>query len=93
MRYLVIGGDVFSRSDGERHYVSARRLVALYRLDIRECVLADEGDFWPPGYRPPQLLGVDLWTLVILRPRADGDYRLPDPPKPDFVVNGVKTAS
>lgn len=70
-RYLVIGGMVRSKTDGDYHYVYSRELAMLYGLDmsIHDVTLAEEnGNF---------LKGFDTSSFIILRPRYDGDYTLP----------------
>lgn len=68
-RYLVIGGNVISKNDGDEHYISARRLVDLYRVDIAECVLVDDG-------RIETVRGLNTHGLITLTPRYDGNYTL-----------------
>lgn len=70
-RFLVIGDEVYSATDGQVHYVSARRLVDLYGLDPRECVLVDRDQ------RMGELLNLPQ-GLRVLRPRNDGNYRHPN---------------
>lgn len=67
-RYLCIGGTVSSRYDGERHYVSPRRLAQLCGVHPAECVMAHNS-------RDPILWGADRTRYVVLRPRYDGNYR------------------
>lgn len=70
-KYLVIGGLVKSRSDGDIHHVSAPRLCALYGVNMDECVLADERD------NDIEWVEVRNGHLTRLRPRYDGNYTLP----------------
>ncbi len=65
-KYVVIGGEVRSTTDGEWHWVSAQRLCKLYKINPRECYLVntEEG-----GY------GLSR-GLPVLRPRTDGNYKL-----------------
>lgn len=65
-KYLLIAGNVYSKTDGDRHWISAPQLARLYGVDPKECVFADE-------LRPETWQGTNL---RILRPRFDGDYRL-----------------
>lgn len=67
-RYLVIGGYIISKNDGDKHYVSAPTLCRLYGVNTMECVLADE-------LRPDSMLDLPE-NLIILRPRYDGIYVL-----------------
>lgn len=74
-RFLVIPGFVISRSDGDRHHVSGKQLMELYRVDPREClelseqVARDERAPPPAGYTWSYLN-----SLIHLTPRHDGDY-------------------
>lgn len=68
-KYLVIGGEVISRHDGQRHYVSAQQLVRLYGLNPSQCILVEEVD-------PSRAYGYRK-GMVRLYPRYDGDYTLP----------------
>lgn len=69
MKYLVIGGSVSSKSDGQTHYFSPQKLIRLYGVPRNECILiADFGS--------DKLMGLDTSNLVTLRPRSDGNYQL-----------------
>jgi len=65
-RFVLFSGWVIS-DDGDEHHISARRLVDLYRLNPRECVLIESDK---------DLRGRDLTGLIELRPRFDGNYKL-----------------
>jgi len=39
-KYILIGEDFYA-SDGEIHYITARRLLELYRLNPNECILLE----------------------------------------------------
>ncbi len=41
-KYIVIGGYVNSRTDGQRHYVNAMELCRLYKVHPSECLLVEE---------------------------------------------------
>lgn len=87
-KYLVAGGYVISQSDGDRHYVSARRLMDLYRVRPGDCksIETDQG-----RYRTP-FTEIEKWAkeegLVILQPRYDGDYSLPREETPQETLLG-----
>lgn len=80
-RYLLCPGMVRSRADGDEHFVGARQLMRLYGLRPEQCLVMPEA-------RPGQPCGLRRWLdgalergdLIALRPRADGDYRLPPVP-------------
>jgi len=70
-KYLVIGGLIHSMSDEDIHFISARRLVDLYRVRIEDCVLIDSvkcPDFFQ--YRNQK-------ELIWLMPRSSGNYIVP----------------
>jgi hypothetical protein len=66
-RYCVHGGDVISRYDGDRHFVSADAVARLYGLAPREWRRADQR---MPGTHPN--------TGYCLRPEYNGTYRRMD---------------
>jgi hypothetical protein len=73
MRYVLVGGNVVSRTDGQMHYVSPYALSTLYGLTYRVpsrniTFLHDVG--WAHGW----LRGRDLNGLYVLHPRDDGEY-------------------
>ena len=65
-KYLIVPGYVTSRSDRQEHFIGARQLMRLYGVNPAECVVADD--------TRPGMNGQGLWPL---RPRFDGNYRLP----------------
>jgi hypothetical protein len=72
-RYIVIGGYVRSRNDGDVHYIEAVELVSLYGVNPAECILVDRGE------EVRKLAGIehDPNRWVRLYPREDGKYVLP----------------
>lgn len=70
-KYLVMGGEVISKNDGQHHYVNARKLVELYHLDPKECLLMEEDD----TIMRARSFGKN--HILILRPRYDGNYTVP----------------
>ena len=79
-KYLVIGSYVISVRDGQQHYVSAHRLVELYKVPISECVLVDQRLSRTTVHL--QSVYASYKHLLILRPRYEGDYHI-DPNEPD----------
>lgn len=81
--YLLCPGPVRSRTDGDWHHIGARQLAHLYRVPMDECVVLP-----PPGRElfPLERLRLieraDRGELIALKPRADGDYRMPAPATP-----------
>lgn len=70
LKYVVIGGWITSKNDGDRHYINARKLCGLYGVDPMECMLYEE--------REHQRIKVGFLgeSLLVLRPRYDGNYIL-----------------
>ena len=66
-KYIVIGGKVESKSDGDIHYISTSQLCSLYGVDPNECFLCRNQDDYERR-RPA------LPDLPLLRPRYEGDY-------------------
>ncbi len=60
-KYLVKPGWVTSRTDGDRHWIPADKLIQLYQVNPKECIIYD------PWQEDPQ-------DLIVLRPRYDGNY-------------------
>lgn len=68
IKFVVIPGRMMSRSDEDIHYIDAPTLMRLYKVDPNECIVKhnDERDRYH-----------NFDGLIALRPRYDGDYRLP----------------
>ena len=73
-KYLLSGGHVRSKYDGDKHYIAAVDLVHLYNLPKHECVLIDHRTNHEVSIGESLLLGLDLANLIPLSPRVDGDY-------------------
>jgi len=70
-KYLVISGFIHSINDKDEHYISARRLVDLYRVRLEDCILiydVKSPDFF--HYR-------NCKDLIWLMPQSSGDYTMP----------------
>lgn len=67
MTYVLAPGYVTSKTDGDRHYITAEMLQQLYNVDLDQCVKEprDKQDWLPPE------------NAIYLRPRYDGNYSLP----------------
>lgn len=70
LRYVLHPGRVTSKNDGQRHYITALSLADLYGVNLRDCTVVLSGEEDRPGYREQP-------GDIHLRPRIDGDYRLP----------------
>ena len=69
MKYAVHPGYVISKTDGDRHYISALQLAFLYRLYPDQFVVWDDKD-------PRSNIGRNPEVYKHLYPRIDGDYKL-----------------
>lgn len=69
MKPFVLVGGVVVGQDGQSHQVSAHDLRRLYGLPAQSCVFVSQ---------EKHLHGVgDLKDRIVLRPREDGNYKLP----------------
>lgn len=62
IRYLLCPGYVFSKFDGDRHFISAEKLKDLYGVDWPDC------DVLKPG------INLNKYKYIYLFPRYDGNY-------------------
>ena len=71
-KYLVFNGSVKSR-DGDIHWITAKRVARLYRVNPEECIFVDI-------HRPETFLQYRYFDIMkglnVLRPRDDGNYNL-----------------
>lgn len=76
-KYVCIGGYVIRKSDGDRHYITGRKVAELYGLDpLTDCQCIEEKDEWTwwrsQGFNPD----CSYDKPIALRPRYDGRYDL-----------------
>jgi hypothetical protein len=70
-KYFVIADYITSKNDGDRHFITCNQLMRLYSVREEECVCLENGTERYKMY-------VDRYgNLIELRPKSDGDYRLP----------------
>ena len=67
IKYLICPGVVTSKTDGDRHYITANQLISLYRVNHSECVVIPKNN---KGYRPDG-------ELIVLSPDYSGQYNVP----------------
>ncbi len=67
-RFIVHPGFVWSKSDGQQHFISASKLANLYGVNMRECIVISPD-------RTEDKLGFE-WREgdIDLYPRTDGKY-------------------
>lgn len=70
-KYVAFGGPVTSPVDGDTHFINARTVCRLYKVDPRDCIFIDD--------TPTQSLGLDLEQYICLYPDSTGKYELPIP--------------
>lgn len=69
-KYVVVPGEVVSATDGQTHFIGAGRLMQLYRVHPRDCVVyRNEQSLF--GYTEKQRL-----EMYWLMPRYDGCYAI-----------------
>jgi hypothetical protein len=74
-RYVLHPGYIRSKNDGDEHFIGGPRLARLYGVRLRDCVYGDVRAYVPKE------------GDIHLRPRFDGDYRLPGFPPPPACIN------
>ncbi|MNX81497.1 hypothetical protein D3C86_1131860 [compost metagenome] len=80
-RYLLCPGPVTSKTDGDRHHITARQLAHLYGVPMKECVVLPDAELGAlgGGRRRTELQArADRGELITLYPRYNGDYSLPN---------------
>jgi len=82
IRYILRPGTVTSRTDGDRHFITAGQLARLYGVNPAECLVV-------PLDKPAGMLDTVYFQLLfcaeqlegfgipVLRPQYSGDYRIP----------------
>ncbi len=68
-KYVLHPGIVISRSDGDKHFISAAKLCELYKVRWEDCIVAKPN--WERGFTPEFRSG-----LVNLAPDSTGVYEL-----------------
>ena len=67
-KYICYGDYIFSKSDSDRHYISAKRVAELYKVNPQECFFVEIHKDKP---------GLDRRNnLIRLFPKYNGDYTL-----------------
>ena len=66
-KYTLHEGYVYS-ADGDRHFIPASRLAALYKVNIQDCKIV--------RYR--SISTYSTVDTINLYPRNDGNYKLPE---------------
>lgn len=75
IKYLVYGGGIISKSDGQPHDISAEQVATLYGVKPSECIFISWRDYVEGNNN--KLRGYTksfIHSLVVLQPRSDGDY-------------------
>lgn len=70
IKYVIHPGYIFSRNDGEKHFVSGKQLIRLYKVHPTECIMY--------RYNPVVLQKLEELSEKVehLYPRNDGKYSL-----------------
>ena len=67
-KYAVFPQHIISKSDGDRHFVSAQQLIRLFDVNPKECEIWNTDDI-VRGFRPHP-------DLIWLTPMYNGDYSI-----------------
>lgn len=68
-KYVCFGGYIISQHDGDKHYISARRVAELYKLNPRECRFFEWNE-------RNLAVGLNFNEYIVLNPKSDGNYKL-----------------
>ncbi len=74
--YALYPGMVTSKTDGDWHFIDANVLAMLYGVPLAKCVVVRLSDYNDPSRRE---FVRRAEKLIPLRPRYDGNYKLPEP--------------
>jgi hypothetical protein len=81
LRYALHPGWITSRTDGDRHFITAGQLAALYGVPVRKCLIIPDESTSQWGSRKQDRDRLVRYAgelkLIALAPRHDGDYSLP----------------
>lgn len=68
-KYICQGGDIIAK-DGNVHYISAKKLPQLYKINPDECIFIEKNE------KVFLCRGSGKNSMVILLPKSDGNYNL-----------------
>lgn len=77
MRYVIHPGWVKSKTNGELHFISFRRIASLYQVRSEHCISS-----FNPAYRPEH-------GDINLRPDPSGRYVIPSPTRMNGSLQGT----
>ena len=66
IKYLVFPGNIGSKNDNDIHYIDGKKLINLYGVDSKECVIVTT---------EKEMLGL-RGQFTVLRPCLNGDYKI-----------------
>jgi hypothetical protein len=75
-KYAICPGLVTSKTDGQRHYITPKQLMALYGVKSIDCEIYEPQDWWPSSFY--RMAEERQQGMIILSPRYDGNYKLPE---------------
>jgi hypothetical protein len=67
VKYVIHPGWVWSKTDGDDHYITYGKLISLYKVSSHECVRYDNH-----GFSIDRICD----NYIHLFPRYDGDYQI-----------------
>lgn len=66
--YAIHPGYIYSRADGDRHFITGKELIRLYGVNPRECIIVDYDEI-------VEMRGNNE-MFIHLYPRSSGNYEL-----------------
>ena len=69
-KYLIVPGWVTSKNDGDKHFISAERLIDLYGINPQDCRIFNDDGKSHRGF-------IRKADEIILEPDFTGEYKLP----------------
>lgn len=76
LKYALMPGFVYSKTDDQRHYINAYTLAKLYGVSPLECEIFEPDPLWPLHIFKHQY-DVIVKGKIALYPNYEGDYSLP----------------
>lgn len=77
-KYVLLPNDVYSATDGDKHFINTQKLTFLYKVSALECAVYDARRVETEGSHYHKLNKWKLEQLIPLEPDFYGKYVIPD---------------
>jgi len=67
-KYLIFGGYIHSKNDGDLHFISGDRLRQLYNINKEDCIIVNNEE------DKMKIKGIKRYEFIELYPKFDGKY-------------------